>query len=63
MTSERDERRYVLLKAAHAFLRKIDESVLCDALCETVYYDEADCDGYCLIDYLENELDTYNQEN
>lgn len=38
-----EDRRDVLLKAAIDFIENSDPSV-------TVFYDEADCDGYCLID-------------
>jgi hypothetical protein len=44
-------RKETLLKAALEMLRKVQ-----DQTTETVYYDEAECDIYCLIDDIEAEL-------
>ena len=49
-------RSEVLLEAVYALLKKIDASPSCDALIETVFYDGADCDGYCLMEDIESEL-------
>ena len=50
-------RKEVLLKASYDLLKKIDESNYGDIMMETVFYDEADCDGGCLIDDIASELD------
>jgi len=54
------ERAITLLKAAKHLLELQEDSVfVLNLLEETVYYDEADCDGSCLLDdireVLENE--------
>lgn len=42
-------REQVLLKAAYDILKKCNEgSYVKDVLRETAFYDETDCDGYCL---------------
>ena len=46
------ERAKVLLKAAHEMLQLCD-----DALVETVYYDDAHCDGFCLSDDIAGWFD------
>ena len=40
-----NERAEQLLKAAFELLSQVEG----DNLCNTVFYDGADCDGYCLI--------------
>jgi len=51
------DRKEVLLRACLELLkRQKDSYYTLDLLSETVYYDEADCDGYCLIEDIENEL-------
>ena len=51
------ERAKVLLKACYDLLQKQEESYYVLNLLETtVYYDEADCDGYCLKNDIEAEL-------
>lgn len=53
-----NDRKVILLKACKDLLEKQEKSsYVLDILSETVYYDEADCDGYCLIDDIEAELD------
>lgn len=43
------DRAKVLIKAAHDLLQKQRDSYyVLDLLSETVFYDDADCDGYCL---------------
>ena len=45
------DREYTLLKAAYELLKKCEEGIYVkDALYETVYYDEAECDGSCLME-------------
>ena len=47
-----EDRKVTLLRAAYALIRK------CPSAQETtVYYDETDCDGYCLMDDIKAELD------
>jgi hypothetical protein len=53
-----EERAKVLLKAAYDLLLKQSNSgVVLNLLTETAHYDEADCDGYCLMSDIEVELD------
>lgn len=52
-------KRYeTLLKAAYELLKKQEESgYTLDLLSETVFYDGADCDVYCLMEDIAIELD------
>ena len=52
-------KRYeTLLQAAYELLKKQEKSeYTLDLLSETVFYDEADCDGYCLMEDIAIELD------
>jgi len=53
-----EERAKVLLKACYDLLQKQQEShYVLNLLEETVYYDEADCDGYCLQEDIKNFLE------
>lgn len=53
-----EDRKVTLLRACLQLLQKQDESpYVLDILGETVYYDEADCDGYCLMEDIKTELD------
>lgn len=45
-----------LLKAAYDILSNINDSPYADALSVTAVWDEAECDGYCLLEELEDEL-------
>jgi len=46
-----NDRKTELLKACLSLLEKQNDSpVTLNLLCETVFYDEANCDGYCLIE-------------
>jgi len=50
-------RKDILLKAAYDMLKKCDESPFVISPMETtVHYDEADCDGNCLMEDIANEL-------
>ena len=52
-----EDRKTTLLKAAHALLMKQkDSGYTLSLLNETVKYDDADCDGYCLMNDIEMEL-------
>jgi len=53
-----EDRKITLLKACRDLLKKQEEShYVLDLLSETVFYDEADCDGSCLLDDIEAELE------
>lgn len=51
-----EDRNVTLLKAARDFLVQLKKTGS-DELSRTVYYDEADCDGYCLLDDINAELE------
>lgn len=52
-----EDRKIILLKACYDLLKKQKESSFVLSPFETtVYYDEADCDGYCLMDDIKDEL-------
>lgn len=51
-------RAEVLLKATRDLLRKCDDGPFVkNALEETVFYDEADCDGFCLMEDIEQWIE------
>ena len=51
------DRKIILLKACYDLLNKCDEGpYVQNALEVTVFYDEADCDGNCLMDDIAHEL-------
>ena len=53
-------RASTLLNAAHDLLKKQELSpYVLNMLAETVYYDEAECDGSCLIDDIEYWFDEF----
>lgn len=50
-------RKEILLKAAYDLLKKQYEArVVLDLLTETAFYDGTECDGFCLMDDIANEL-------
>jgi hypothetical protein len=52
------DRKEILLKATYDLLKKCNEgSYVKNALEETVFYDDADCDGYCLMEDIKAELE------
>ena len=52
-----EDRTVTLLKAAYYLLNKQKESFyVLNLLCETVFYDGADYDGYCLMDDIKDYL-------
>lgn len=52
-----EDRKVVLLKACLELLKKQDESPwVLDILSETIHYDDADCDGHCLMEDIKIEL-------
>ena len=55
---EENSRARILLKAAYDLLQKQQEShFVLNLLEETVHYDEADCDGYCLQEDISSFLE------
>ena len=53
-----ENRKITLLKACRDLLRKQnDSSYVLNLLSETVFYDNVDCDGYCLLEDIEIELE------
>ena len=51
------KRAEILLRAAYDLLKKCDSGgYIKDALTETVFYDDAECDGYCLANDIASEL-------
>lgn len=51
------DRKEILLKAAYDLLKKCDDSFyVLDALTTTVFYDDAECDGGCLMSDIADEL-------
>jgi len=52
-----EDRKITLLKACRDLLKQQQKSsYVLNLLSETVFYDEADCDGYCLLEDIEIEL-------
>lgn len=52
-----EDRKVTLLKACMELLQKQNDSYyVLNLLEETVFYDEANCDGYCLLDDIKTEL-------
>ena len=58
------EKRYItLLRAAHELLRKqYHAGIVLNLLAETVFYDDAECDGNCLLDDIEYYFDEIGVE-
>lgn len=53
----REDRKITLLRAAWQLLNKQKEAhYVLEILNETVFYDDAECDGSCLMDDIEHEL-------
>ena len=56
-------RKEVLLRAAYDLLRKASElHYVQEATHITVFYDDTDCDGYCLMEDIAAELDLDDDE-
>lgn len=52
------DRKIVLLKACRDLLKKqVESHYILDLLSESVFYDDADCDGTCLLEDIEAELE------
>lgn len=61
--AEQEDRAVTLLKAARDLLNKQNESpYVLNMLEQTVHYDEADCDGSCLIDDINAYLEEIGAE-
>lgn len=57
-------RAKTLLKAVGTLLKKQEDSnYVLNLLTETVYYDEAECDGSCLLDDIRYWFDEFTNEN
>lgn len=57
-------RARTLLKAAGTLLKKQEDSnYMLNLMAETVYYDEAECDGSCLLDDIRYWFDEFTDEN
>ena len=57
-------RAKTLLKATGTLLKKQEDSnYVLNLLTETVYYDEAECDGSCLLDDIRYWFDEFTNEN
>ena len=51
------DRKIILLKCAYDLLKKQDEShYVLNLLEQTIFYDNADCDGNCLMEDIADEL-------
>lgn len=51
------DRKKVLLRAAYDLLKRADEDHYVEqATCILVFYDEANCDGHCLMEEIAMEL-------
>lgn len=51
------DRKVVLLKAAYDLLKKANEpGYVLDVMETTVHYDDAECDGSCLMEDIATEL-------
>lgn len=58
-----EDRKVTLLKACRDLLKKQEKSnYVLDLLSETIHYDDADCDGYCLLEDIEIELEIEDDE-
>ena len=56
------KRKDVLLRAAYDLLKKSQTHYVQEAIRITVFYDDADCDGYCLMDDIATEIDLDDDE-
>ena len=52
------DRKTILLRAAYDLLRQADKShYVLNAMEILVHYDDADCDGFCLMEDIASELE------
>ena len=55
------DRKELLLRKCLELLERQNESpYVLNLLSETINYDNADCDGYCLIEDIKRELDIFD---
>lgn len=60
--AKRSERRDVLLRAAYEMLQKCIHARYVVSPAEvTVFYDDAECDGHCLLDDIRSEIENPNE--
>ena len=58
MNIENQKQAVKLLKAAKDILTKCEESTtVLEVMCVTAIWDEAECDGYCLLDEIKMLLE------
>ena len=58
------DRKTILLKAAYELLKKCNDGpYVKDVLSETAFYDDAECDGWCLATDIAYELDLEEPDN
>jgi len=58
-----EDRKVTLLRATRDILRKVENSpYVISALETTAIWDGAECDGYCLLDEIEYELEDRDNE-
>ena len=58
LAKQKEERANTLLRAAYALLEKQTETpYVLNLLTETVHYDDAECDGYCLMEDIQAYLE------
>lgn len=63
MTKQQQERAETLLKAAQQIFNKCSKSTyIIDALSCTAFYDDADCDGECLREDINDFLFEINKQ-
>ena len=63
-TKQSAERAKTLLRATHQLLMKqMDSFYVLNLLAETVFYDEAECDGHCLVKDIEYWFDEFTDED
>lgn len=57
LANDKDARKDVLLKAAYDILSNMNKTYWADALATTATWDDAECDGFCLLDELRDILE------
>lgn len=58
------DRTAVLLQAClHLLEKQVASHYVLNMLEETVFYDEAECDGYCLMEDIRDELENTGRRN
>lgn len=58
------DRKIELLEAVlQLFERQVSSSYTLSILDETVFYDDSECDGYCLMDDIREEINSEKNNN